>query len=423
MWKTFRLPHDRPSTLKQRVLHPRRSRQATELHALEDVSFEVDDGEFLGIIGRNGSGKSTLLKCMAGIYRPNRGSLTVSRRVSPFIELGVGFNPELTARDNVVVNAALLGIPAGEATARFPQIVEFAELEQFVDLKLKNYSSGMQVRLGFAAAIQADAEVLLVDEVLAVGDARFQQKCFDTFRQFKREGRTVVYVTHDLDTVERFCDRAMWLEGGSVAAVGAPHEVIRAYRQRDIEMAQAARHARAQTAMRWGDGAAEIVEAWIEDAAGRRQDVLSQAEPVTFKARARFSEPMEDPILGVTFKSEDGKAVFITNTLFDRVVTGSFEAGDEVVYSLRFALHFGDGEYSASPAIAHDDTRMADWREDLVTFRVQGERHTGGSVDLPHETEVSATQAAGTTDLRSGGPSRGTAAAQRSSAIRGSARR
>jgi ABC-type polysaccharide/polyol phosphate transport system ATPase subunit len=406
VWKTFRLPHDRPSTFKQRVLHPRRSRSATELHALKDVSFDVVDGEFFGIIGRNGSGKSTLLKCLAGIYRPNRGSLAVSRRVSPFIELGVGFNPELTARDNVVVNAALLGIRASEATARFPEIIEFAELEEFVDLKLKNYSSGMQVRLGFASAIQADADIFLVDEVLAVGDARFQQKCFDTFREFKREGRTVIYVTHDLDTVERFCERAMWLEGGRIEAMGPPPDVIRAYRQRDIELAQAGHHARAQTAERWGDGAAEIVEAWIEDAGGRRQDVLSQGELVTFRARARFIEPMEDPILGVTFKSEDGKAVLISNTQFDRVATGSFDAGDEVVYAIRFALHFGDGDHTASPAIAHDDTRMADWREDLVTFRVQGERHTGGAVDLPHDTEVT--------------PAR---APQRSSAIRDSARR
>jgi ABC-type polysaccharide/polyol phosphate transport system ATPase subunit len=361
----------------------------TELHALKDVSFEVADGEFFGIIGRNGSGKSTLLKCMAGIYRPSWGSLAVSRRVSPFIELGVGFNPELTARDNVVVNAALLGIPAGEATARFPEIIEFAELEQFVDLKLKNYSSGMQVRLGFASAIQADADVYLVDEVLAVGDARFQQKCFDTFRQFKREGRTVIYVTHDLDTVERFCDRAMWLEGGEVEAIGPPQDVIRSYRQRDIELAQTERHARLQTAARWGDGAAEIVEAWIEGADGQRQDVVSQGETVTFKARARFAQAMENPILGVTFKSEDGKAVFATNTMFDHIQTGDFGAGDELVYAVSFALHFGIGEFTVSPAIAHADPKnMADSREDLIVLRVQGERLTGGLVDIPHESSL-----------------------------------
>ena len=222
VWKTFRLPFDRPSTLKQRVLHPRRSRAATQLHAVRDVSFEVKHGEFFGIIGRNGSGKSTMLKCLAGIYQPDRGTISLAGRVSPFIELGVGFNPELTARDNVVVNAALLGMPRSEAVARFDEIIRFAELEQFVDLKLKNYSSGMQVRLGFSAAIQAQADIYLVDEVLAVGDARFQEKCFDTFRRMKRENRTVVYVTHDLASVERFCDRAMLLEQGEVVEIGDP---------------------------------------------------------------------------------------------------------------------------------------------------------------------------------------------------------
>jgi ABC-type polysaccharide/polyol phosphate transport system ATPase subunit len=389
VWKTFRLPHDRPSTFKQRVLHPRRSRAATELHALKDVSFEVADGEFFGIIGRNGSGKSTMLKCLAGIYRPNRGSLAVTKRVSPFIELGVGFNPELTARDNVVVNAALLGIPPAEANKRFPEIIRFAELEQFVDLKLKNYSSGMQVRLGFAAAIQADADVYLVDEVLAVGDARFQEKCFDTFRQFKRERRTVIYVTHDLATVERFCDRAMWLEQGQVEAIGTPQDVIRAYQRRDLELAQGERKGRPQTAARWGDGAAEVVEAWVEDDAGQRQDVVSQGTEVTLRVRIRFVDAMEDPIFGVTFADEDGRAVFSTNTSFDHVETGVFQPGEETLYSLRFAVHLADGQYGGSCAVAHQDAqRIADWREDFLSLRVQAERHTGAVVDLPHETSV-----------------------------------
>ncbi len=407
VWKTFRLPQDRPSTFKQRVLHPRRSRAATKLHALRDVSFEVADGEFFGIIGRNGSGKSTMLKCLAGIYRPSRGSLAVSHRVSPFIELGVGFNPELSARDNVVVNAALLGIPAAEANRRFPEIIRFAELEQFVDLKLKNYSSGMQVRLGFAAAIQADADVYLVDEVLAVGDARFQEKCFEIFRQFKREGRTVVYVTHDLATVERFCDRAMWLEQGEVRAIGSPQDVIRAYQRRDIELAQGERRRRRQTVARWGDGAAEVLDAWIEDPAGERREVLLQGAELTFEARIRFVDAMDDPIFGVTFKNEEGKAVFVTNTRFDHLSTGRFGPGDEATYCIRFVVNFGDGEYTASPAVAHEDgRRMADCREELVVFRVQGERHTGSIVDLPHQTQVASVDGD-----------------QSSSAIRGSARR
>lgn len=391
VWKTFRLPHDRPSTFKQRVLHPRRSRAATSLHALKDVSFDVRDGEFFGIIGRNGSGKSTMLKCLAGIYRPNRGSLEVHGRVSPFIELGVGFNPELTARDNVIVNAALLGISSSEANRRFPEIIRFAELEQFVALKLKNYSSGMQVRLGFATAIQADAEVFLVDEVLAVGDARFQEKCFDTFRQMKREGHTVVYVTHDLATVERFCDRALWLEDGEVAALGDPADVIGDYRRRDIDLARSDVDERRQTSARWGDDSAEIVDAWVEDPDGAKVYVVPQGIEVTVRARIRFKRAMESPIFGLTLKAEDGRPLFVTNTMFDHIGTGTFEAGDEALYSVRFPVVLADGEYTISPAVAHQDAhRMADWREGLLAVRVQAERPTGGFVDFPHETSVSA---------------------------------
>ena len=230
------------------------------------------EGEFIGIVGRNGSGKSTLLKCLAGIYPPDRGTIAVAGRVSPFIELGVGFNPELTARDNVVVNAALLGMSRSEALARFPAIIEFAELERFVDLKLKNYSSGMQVRLGFASMIQTEADLYLVDEVLAVGDSRFQQKCFDTFRRLKRDRRTVVFVTHDLATVERFCDRAILLEGGEVVADGETREVMHIYRQRDIEEEQAVHGEPVSRAPASGDGTARVVEAWFEDAEGQPPD-------------------------------------------------------------------------------------------------------------------------------------------------------
>ena len=388
VWKTFRLPHDRPSTLKQRLLHPRQSRLADELHALRDVSFEVPEGEFIGILGRNGSGNSTLLKCMAGIYAPDRGRLAVSGQVSPFIELGVGFNPELTALDNVVVNAALLGMPKAEAVARFPAIIEFAELERFVDLKLKNYSSGMQVRLGFASMIQAEADLYLVDEVLAVGDARFQEKCFDTFRRLKRERRTVVFVTHDLGSVERFCDRAILLEQGEALADGPPRDVIGAYRRHDLELAQTERPVR-HTASRWGDGAADIVEAWFEDLEGVPREAMRQGDEVRFCYRVRFAGEMENPIFGVIFSDTQGKPVFATNTMYDHLVTGSFGEGEEVVYSVRFALHLAGGPYFASPGVSHQDAqRVADWRQDFVSVRVQAERDTGGAVELPHVTEL-----------------------------------
>src|SRR5918992_1228385 len=224
-YKTFRIPHQQYHTFKERALHPFRSQTYDAFNAMHDVSVDIRRGEFFGIVGRNGSGKSTLLKCIAGIYQLDRGTIDVEGRLSPFIELGVGFNPDLAAEDNVIINAVMMGLSRAEARRRFKDIVAFAELEEFVDLKLKNYSSGMAVRLGFAVSTQVDADVLLVDEVLAVGDASFQQKCFEVFQRLKDEGKTILFVTHDMALVERFCDRAMLLERGKVLSVGDPHEV------------------------------------------------------------------------------------------------------------------------------------------------------------------------------------------------------
>ncbi|MCW3011724.1 MAG: transporter ATP-binding protein, partial [Solirubrobacterales bacterium] len=229
--KTFRLPHQQYSTIKERVLHPWRSTTYDELKALREVDVHIRQGEFFGIVGRTGSGKSTMLKCLAGIYRPDAGRVELRGRLSPFIELGVGFNPDLTARDNIIINAVMLGLTRKEARERFDRIIAFAELEEFVDLKLKNYSSGMAVRLGFSTAIQVDSDVLLVDEVLAVGDAAFQQKCFEEFTRLREENKTIVFVTHDMNAVERFCDRAMLIERGEVLDIADPRTIARAYNE------------------------------------------------------------------------------------------------------------------------------------------------------------------------------------------------
>ena len=195
--KTFHVPEERRHTLKERVLHPRRRIRKQSFKALDGISFEIDQGEFFGIAGRNGSGKSTLLKCLAGIYKAE-GQIWRRGRMSTLIELGVGFNPDMAARDNVVLNGIMMGLTPREARRRYDQVIDFAELEDFQDLKLKNYSSGMHVRLAFSVAIQVDADLILVDEILAVGDASFQQKCFDVFNQMRDEGKTVVFVTHDM---------------------------------------------------------------------------------------------------------------------------------------------------------------------------------------------------------------------------------
>jgi ABC-type polysaccharide/polyol phosphate transport system ATPase subunit len=233
--KTFRLPHQQRNTIKEHFLHPF-TRTAFEVQqALHDVSLTIDRGEFFGIVGANGSGKSTLLKIIAQIYRQDSGSVGVQGLLSPFIELGVGFNPELTARDNIRINSALLGLTRRELDDRFDSIVDFSELGRFIDQKLKNFSSGMQVRLAYSIAIQVDFDVLLLDEVLAVGDEHFQEKCFATFREIREAGKTVVFVSHDLDSVARFCDRTLYLQSGREQMVGDTKDVIDLYRRQEID--------------------------------------------------------------------------------------------------------------------------------------------------------------------------------------------
>lgn len=227
--KSFRLPTERASGLKQAILNWFKGVKGyTEHQVLKGISFDVHKGEFIGIVGRNGSGKSTLLKILAQIYYPETGSVTVNGTLVPFIELGVGFNPELTGRENVYLNGALLGFSRKEMDDMYQEIVQFAELEQFMDAKLKNYSSGMQVRLAFSIAIRARGDILILDEVLAVGDAEFQQKCNDYFASLKG-GQTVILVTHDMYNVRKFCDRAILIEDGQIQAEGSPEVVAKAY--------------------------------------------------------------------------------------------------------------------------------------------------------------------------------------------------
>jgi ABC-2 type transport system ATP-binding protein len=229
--KTFLIPHEQRTYFKEYFLHPFRRTTHERNDALRDVTFSVEAGEFFGVIGPNGSGKSTLLRILAGIYVPDSGHVRVSGLLSPFIELGVGFNTELTARDNIRMNGTLAGLTKRELEERFDEILAFSELERFVDQKLKNYSSGMLVRLAYSIAIKIPFDVLLLDEVLAVGDEAFQEKCFATFERFNDEGKTVVFVSHSLELMEQFCDRMLLLEGGKVHALGQPQEVVDVYRE------------------------------------------------------------------------------------------------------------------------------------------------------------------------------------------------
>lgn len=235
--KNFILPHDRKSTIKERIIHLNKPQYET-FNALNDISFEVKKGEFFGIVGRNGSGKSTLLKLIGGIYQPTRGEIRVNGTLTPFIELGIGFNPELTGKENVFLNGAILGLSRKEVKSKYHEIVQFAELEKFMDQKLKNYSSGMQIRLAFSIAIQAHNDILLIDEVLAVGDANFQKKCFSVFEKIKKQGKTVIFVTHDMGAVEQYCDRAMMIQDSKVKIISSPREVSLRYEMANMSQSK-----------------------------------------------------------------------------------------------------------------------------------------------------------------------------------------
>lgn len=228
--KDFKLPHERNMTIKSAVVNFWRHDRGYEMQkALQAINFEISKGEFFGIVGRNGSGKSTLLKLLAGIYTPTSGTVEVNGLLTPFIELGVGFNPELTGRENVFLNGALLGFNRKEMQSMYKDIVDFAELAKFMDQKLKNYSSGMQVRLAFSIAIRAKGEILLIDEVLAVGDAAFQEKCYEYFRQIKKERRTVIFVSHDMNAIQDFCDRTLVLDSGTINYIGETDRAAKRY--------------------------------------------------------------------------------------------------------------------------------------------------------------------------------------------------
>jgi ABC-type polysaccharide/polyol phosphate transport system ATPase subunit len=387
--KSFRLPEERSHTLKERALHPLRRSRHEELHALKDISFSIPPGEFFGIVGRNGSGKSTLLKCLAGIYRTDTGNIWSNGRMSTFIELGVGFNPDLAARDNVTLNGIMLGLSPREARARYDSVIEFAELEEFQELKLKNYSSGMNVRLAFSVAIQVDADILLIDEVLAVGDAAFQQKCFDVFNRMRDEGRTIVFVTHDMGAVTRFCHRAMLLERGEIVTIGDPRDVADRYLEisfgrkvgyEDLEIDSA----------RMGDGAARVSEVWLGDDRSERRAVAPQSEPLTLNALVKFNAQVVDPEVSLTLLNEHRQPVVVATTVQDHGRTGTFQPGELAVFS--FSLHnmLALGRYHPIVTITHagDGLDVIDRFTRDLSFVVTGMAASGGMVEIPVQTEI-----------------------------------
>lgn len=365
VYKDFLLPHERKNSVKSMFTGMFRSGKSTveRQHALDDISFDIKKGEFFGIVGRNGSGKSTLLKILAGIYQPTHGAVSHTGKLVPFIELGVGFNPELTGRENVYLNGALLGFSEKAIEAQYDDIVRFAELERFMDQKLKNYSSGMQVRLAFSLATRAEADILLVDEVLAVGDADFQRKCFDYFRTLKRQKKTVVFVSHDMSAVREYCDRAVFIEKSQLIEEGDANKIATAYTKMFTPKDESAA---TREGNRWGDGKLVQTDVTITPKTCKPED-----KELVLRIEYEAKADVHNPVFGLLVKNATGAHILGTNTKIKLMDTGSYKAGDKGVLEWKLPNIFNDGRYLVTVAVSHEDAvTQHDWIEDAVSFRV-----------------------------------------------------
>ena len=409
------------ATLKSALLSgriPRDLQPDETFQALNNVSFDVAAGKTFGIIGRNGSGKSTMLKLIAGIGRPTEGTINVHGRVSALIELGAGFHPEISGRENVYINGMMLGLTKREIAARFDEIVKFAELEDFIDAPVKTYSSGMYMRLGFAVAIHVDPDVLLVDEVLAVGDEAFTHKCLDKFAEFRRRGRTVLLVTHSLDLVTRFCDEALWLDAGVAKAQGDPKRVVDAYlmavaRTENVELEAADRvaatevdppvglapQASAETNEappdmfravegRWGSREVEIVGADLIGPDGQPSHIFQSGDPLEIRLRVHAHQPVTDFVFGVGVFNADGVCCYGTNTQIEGAVPSELTGAGEVAFAID-RLDLVDGTYKLDVAVHRGNGAPYDYHRLLYTFRVKSRLKEAGIFRPPHRWRFS----------------------------------
>ncbi len=378
--KVFSLPHERYNTVKQHFVNLFNPKSFERFKALENVSFEIAKGEFFGIIGANGSGKSTLLKILAGIYQPTSGEVIINGSLSPFIELGVGFNPDLTARENIFLNAAVLGLSKKETESKFDQIIDFAELREFVDQKLKNFSSGMQVRLGFSIAIQAQTDILLVDEVLAVGDSNFQQKCFDVFYQLKKQGKTIIFVSHDLGSIEDFCDRVMILKNGRLKFIGSANQAILEYMKANTVQENEA--VNKKTAVK----AKELItKSECLDSTGKPKEVFEIGEEIVTNFTVK-NLPNGKINFGVSIHRADNVYCFGTNTILDKVAVNNKTSSFKVKFTNPNLL---PGSYYLVAAIfGETDKKILDFAEKVGNFKVHGSSNGRGVMNLEHSWEI-----------------------------------
>jgi ABC-2 type transport system ATP-binding protein len=365
--KDFILPHEKKSSIKSAIVGAFRShdRSVDVQHALSGIDFEVKKGEFFGVLGRNGSGKSTLLKIMAEIYQPTEGTVSHRGKLVPFIELGVGFNPELTGRENVYLNGALLGFSRKEIDARYDEIVEFAELENFMEQKMKNYSSGMQVRLAFSVATRAEADILLIDEVLAVGDASFQRKCYDYFKSLKKQKKTIIFVSHDMSAVREFCDRAVLIDKSKVVASGATETIANKYTQLFLDSIK--EEDGSDSNNRWGDGRALYSDISLAKPLITEKDKALQFD-VTFEAK----RDLESIIAGSSLTTATGYEYCGTNTDHQNLVIKDIKKGEKVTLKWSYPNIFSNGRHYVNLSLhGHSGADVADWWTDAMHFDVR----------------------------------------------------
>src|SRR5581483_1940044 len=371
---------EKTSSVKSLVVNFYRRKRTYEIQqALQDVSFEIKKGEFFGIVGRNGSGKSTLLKILAGIYRPTEGNVQTKGKIVPFIELGVGFNPELTGRDNVFLNGALLGFSNKEMKTMYHDIVEFAELEKFMDQRLKNYSLGMEVRLAFSLAIRAKADILLIDEVLAVGDADFQRKCFNYFNQLRGSDTTVVFVSHDMGAIREYCDRALLIEDSKILAIGSTDEVTEKYLRLFMKDEKIKPTKANGEQNRWGDYSLKI----------KSVDIKVEPNNISIKQVVEAHKSMPSPVIGFRIREASGKDLMGTNTKIENKKLPDLKRGQEATVIWKMPNLLADGDYTLDPSVLHaDELTVADWWNEAATFTVKKNRHLPYRIDPGFDIDV-----------------------------------
>jgi ABC-2 type transport system ATP-binding protein len=414
--KRYRISHEKNPSLKHTILKGRRTTYQ-EFLALDNVSFDICKGQTFGIIGSNGSGKSTVLKLIANILKPTSGEVVVNGSLSALLELGAGFHPDLTGKENIYINAAILGMRKRDVDKRLDDIIEFSELEKFIDTPVKHYSSGMYMRLGFSVAINVNPDILLVDEVLAVGDLAFQAKCYKVIYDFMKMGKTIIIVSHDLDSIADLCSRVMFLKDGKIQNIGKPLDIVAKYRacieemekKKIIEQQKSKRKKIFKTVIdnnrkivsgeeidnlknmvvdgevinRFGSGDARIESVRLLNADNQEIDICNFGDKVKIEYRMSFKKRIENPIFGLRITDQRGNIIYGMNTKVRNIKTGIFKKGDNVKVTFSFGINLIDGRYSITSAIGYSDMRTyCDWVNDILELNVINKNNVEGIIDL-----------------------------------------